>query len=476
MKINNDKITSYQDIDWRRCQDELLQKQQHLVEAYRAKQNRIVKNLQRQIVTSFAARALAVRRVTNNKGGQTPGVDGAKWPDPNSRLRAVEQLRNLTQNPNSYRALPVRRVEIPKPGNRAEKRPLGIPTLTDRAMQAVYLSSIEPLVEETSDANSYGFRPYRGAREAVAKLRNLLGKDYSPEWVLDADIQKCFDKINHDWLVQNVPIGDKAVLESWLKSGVAYNTNVTATVAGVPQGGVISPALANITLNGLEAAVKTATAGLVPKRERSKVYLIRYADDFVATAGSENLLSMVEQSASEFLSPRGLQLHPQKTRSLALSQNKFEFLGFEFSKHALDPQANMPSAKKQTKSRLIIKPSRANIAELRNNVRQVIKTEIPMPGLISRLNPKLRGWANYFRVARHSQKSFKSLGNWVWFKMLRWAQRKHTNRNIAWIRERYVAKSSWRTNHWCTKTQRGVMFLLDLSTVPTNSYQICAKG
>ena len=328
MKINNDKITSYQDMDWRRCQDELLQKQQHLVEAYRAKQNRMVKNLQRQIVTSFAARALAVRRVTNNKGGQTPGVDGAKWPDPNSRLSAVEQLRNLTQNPNSYRALPVRRVEIPKPGNRAEKRPLGIPTLTDRAMQAVYLSSIEPLVEKTSDANSYGFRPYRGAREALAKLRNLLGKDYSPEWVLDADIQKCFDKINHDWLVQNVPVGDKAVLESWLKSGVAYNTNVTATVAGVPQGGVISPALANITLNGLEAAVKIATAGLASKRERSKVYLIRYADDFVATAGSENRLSMVEQSATRIFKPARVATAPAENQKSDLEPKQLRVFRF----------------------------------------------------------------------------------------------------------------------------------------------------
>lgn len=204
MKIHKEKLKSYQEIDWRQCQSKLLHNQQQLVEAYRAKQTRKVQNLQRKIVTSFEARALAVRRITHNKGGQTPGVDGQKWLSPKSRLLAIEQLQNLTQNPKSYRAQPVRRVEIPKPG-KAEKRPLGIPTLIDRSMQAVYLCSIDPIVEETSDLNSYGFRPFRGSREAVAKLRNLLGKDYSPEWVLDADIQKCFDSINHQWLLQNVP-------------------------------------------------------------------------------------------------------------------------------------------------------------------------------------------------------------------------------------------------------------------------------
>lgn len=478
MKIHSEKLKSYQDINWKKCQEELLLHQQQLVEAYGEKQNRRVRQIQRQIVTSFEARALAVRRVTNNKGGQTPGVDGIKWLNPKSRLLAIEELQSLIQNPKAYRAQAVRRVEIPKPG-KAEKRPLGIPTLIDRAMQAVYLCSIDPLVEETSDVNSYGFRPFRGPREAVAKLRNLLGKDYSPEWVLDADIQKCFDRINHNWLLENVPIGDRAVLESWLKSGVTCSMGTQETTMGVPQGGVISPALCNITLNGLEPKVKNATLNMVPKSQRTKVYLVRYADDFVATAVNKTILDKVEQSITEFLEPRGLQLHPQKTRSLELNHKvntSFEFLGFEFSKHTLNPRKNRLSAKKQSQTRLVIRPSQASIATLKNKVNQAIKPQRPIASMIYDLNPKIRGWANYFRVARHSQRTFKTLGNWVWHKMLRWAQAKHVDRSVAWIGHRYLSKSQWRSNHWCDKKPGGNMYLLDIDTVGYQFIPTLASG
>ena len=463
MKKHSEKLKSYQDIDWQKCQNELLQNQQQLVEAYRTKQNRKVKQIQRKIVTSFEARALAVRGVTNNKAGQAPGVDGIKWLTPTDRLLAIEQLQSLTQNPKSYRAQPVRRVEIPKPG-KTEKRPLGIPTLIHRAMQAVYLCSIDPIAEETSDHNSYGFRLFRGAREAVAKLRNLLGRDYSPEWLLDADIQKCFDRINHNWLLQNVPIGDKAVLDSWLKSGAACNTGMQETTMGVPQGGVISPALCNITLNGLEPAIKNATLNMVPRSQRSKVYVVRYADDFVATAANEVILGKVEQIVTEFLEPRGLQLHPQKTRKVQLNpeaKTSFEFLGFEFSKHVLNPRINKLSAKKQSQTRLAIRPSKTNTAALKSEVNEIVKSQVPIASIIHRLNPKLRGWTNYFRVARQSQRTFKTLGNWVWHKMLLWARAKHSTQNLAWIGQRYLAKSKRRSNHWCDKKPHGNMYLLE---------------
>lgn len=219
MKLNHIKLKSYQEIDWRKCHETLQQMQERLVEEYRQKQDKNVKNIQRQIVTSFAARALAVRRVASNSGHKTPGVDEITWSDPATRLVAIEEMRHWTQNPSQYKAKPVKRLMIPKPG-KTELRPLGISTLLDRAMQAVYLSSLDPIVEEQSDANSYGFRPYRASRDALAKLRDLLGKDYSPNWILDADIEKCFDKINHNWLLTNVPIVDKCVLVSWLQSGI----------------------------------------------------------------------------------------------------------------------------------------------------------------------------------------------------------------------------------------------------------------
>lgn len=354
-------------------------------------------------------------------------------------------------------------MEIPKPG-KVEKRHLGIPTLIDRAVQAIYLSSIDPLTEETSDLNSYGFRSYRGTREAIVKLNTLLGRDHSPAWILDADIRKCFDTINHQWLLNNVPIGDKIVLESWLKSGVETLTGFQATTEGA-QGGVISPALCNITLNGMEHFVQNATNSMVNKNQYTKVHLVRYADDFIATAVNSEILKAVEQSTSEFLHPRGLDLHPLKTRRLDLMNHKFEFLGFEFSKHVLNPRLNLPSQKKTSTTRLIIRPSTGNRKALVTKVQTIVKPTKPLGSIIRNLNPVLRGWANYFRITRQSQKPFKSLGNYIWHKMLKWAQARHSNRNIAWIQSKYLAKSKWRTNHWCKKASKANIYLFDISTV-----------
>lgn len=440
--------------------------QQKLVLAKRQNQNlQVLTDLQRQIVTSYANRALAVRRVCTNNGGKTPGIDGVTWPDPKSRAAAIEQLQYWTQNSNHYKAQPVRRVYIPKPG-KTEVRPLGIPTLKDRAMQAVYLSCVDPLVEETSDTNSYGFRPYRGSRDAMAKLRNLLGKDYSPNWLLDADIRKCFDKINHAWLLKNVPMCDIGVLNSWLESGVQTLCSWEATPLGVPQGGVISPLLCNLALNGAETLIQKEASLRVPKRQRAKAYVVRYADDLIASAADEDLLICVRNVLEEFLEPRGLELHQEKTRHVNLENGTMvEFLGFEFGKRKLNPKLNMPSAKNKTRIRLVMKPSKSNIKGLKRKVNKSLTSNLPMLGLIRDLNPKLRGWANYFRVARHSPAVFRNLGHWIWHRMLRWAQRKHGQRNLTWIKQHYIAKSTWRTNHWSFKSSSGHVFLYDISTV-----------
>lgn len=428
--------------------------QERLVEEYRQKQDKNVKNIQRQIVTSFAARALAVRRVASNSGSKTPGVDGLTWPNPAMRLAAIEEMRHWTQNPSQYKAKPVKRIMIPKPG-KTELRPLGIPTLLDRAMQALYLSSLDPIVEEQSDANSYGFRPYRASRDALAKLRDILGKDYSPNWILDADIEKCFDKINHNWLLTNVPIVDKCVLTSWLQSGITTMDGSTMPTMeqGVPQGGVISPVLCNIALNGLETAAQQSTQNMVTKRQRTKVHVIRYADDFITTAGSEHILDEARYAISTFLEQRGLKLHDEKTRKIRMDTGQaFDFLGFSLMKRRLNNRLNMQSRKNNTNYRLIIRPSRSNIANLKRNVKQLLVPGKPIAGVIKDLNPILRGWSNYFTIARHSPKVFRTLGNWLWLSMVRWAQKKHQKRNIQWIKSTYTKASKWRTNHWCYKT------------------------
>lgn len=406
--MNTLQTTNYQEIDWKTCHEKLATLQARLVEAHRATDPRAVKNLQRSIVTSFAARALAVRRVTTNKGGNTPGVDGVQWNSPRKRMRAIQELHHLTQNPNEYRARPVKRVFIPKPG-KLEKRPLGIPVLSDRAMQAIYLYSIDPLIEETSDPNSYGFRPYRSAAEAAAKIRDTLGKDYSPNWLLDADIEKCFDKINHNWLLKHVPIVDRCVLDTWLQAG-AIDT-IDMTPEGVPQGGILSPALSNIALNGIEKRAQECTRHMVSKRERTKVYLIRYADDFIVSGASKEILDTARCEIEAFLEPRGLRLHPTKTKVLEIGKGQpFTFLGFEFSKKPLDLKMNMPSKTNQTRKRLVVRPSKNNIIRLKMSIKKVLNPGRPISGIIRDLNPILRGWSNYFRIARHSPKVFRTLG------------------------------------------------------------------
>ena len=205
---------------------------------------RRVKALQRSLTRSFSAKASAVRRVAMNQGARTAGVDREKWKSPEARWEAIGRLKR-----RGYRPMPLRRVFIPKANGK--ERPLGIPTMLDRAMQALYLLALEPVSEGTSDPNSYGFRINRSTADAMSQLFVNLSRKASAQWILEADIKGCFDHISHDWLERNVPM-DKAILRKWLKAGVVFQGQFQATDAGTPQGGIISPTLANVALNGLE--------------------------------------------------------------------------------------------------------------------------------------------------------------------------------------------------------------------------------
>jgi RNA-directed DNA polymerase len=223
------------------------------------------------------------------------------------------------------------------------------------------------------------------------------------------------------------------VLESWLKSGVASLTALSATDMGVHQGGVISPALCNITLNGLEPHVAHATINMLPKRQRTKVYLVRYADDFVATAANQDILAKVKRSLEEFLAPGRLDCNctqPKLGHGCTI-KTILSFWGLSFPNTLWILGKTCIARRNKSQMRRIFRPSRANIAELKAKVRQVLKSGMPIGDIIKDLNPTLRRWAYYFSVARHSQRAFKTLGNMTWFRMLRWAQAKHTNRNIA---------------------------------------------
>jgi len=272
-------------IDWRRVQRHVRTTQKRIAKATQERDWRRVKALQRSLIHSFCARALAVRRVTENQGKRTPGVDRALWDTPALKWAAVVQLKQQ----RGYRPKPLRRVYIPK--SNGKERPLGIPTMFDRAMQALHLLGLEPVAETTGDPNSYGFRRDRSTADAMSQVFVCLSRKDSSRWVLEADIQGCFDHINHDWLLANV-LMDTRVLHKWLKAGVVHKGQLSRTDEGTPQGGIISPTLANMALNGLERDLTTHLRVKFGSNQtrKLKINVIRYADDFVITGVSKEIL------------------------------------------------------------------------------------------------------------------------------------------------------------------------------------------
>jgi RNA-directed DNA polymerase len=277
-------LNRWQSINWTRCEAEVRKLQVRIVKALKAKRVGKVRSLQHILVNSFAAKALAVRRVTSNKGGSTVGVDGETWLTPEERCKAISSLTL-----RGYKPKPLRRVYIPK--KNGKMRPLGIPTIRDRAMQALFLMALEPIAETNADKHSYGFRRYRCCADAIDQIFRCLCNKNSAQWVLEGDIKFCFDRISHDWLLQNVII-DARMLRRWLGAGVIEKNVFHITDEGTPQGGIISPTLANITLDGIEALLaKYATRKENGKTRSRKVNLVRYADDFIITGESPELLA-----------------------------------------------------------------------------------------------------------------------------------------------------------------------------------------
>jgi len=421
-----DGMKNWHDLDWARIQQTVRKTQLKIAQATEEGDWRRVKRLQRLLTHSFYGRCLAVRRVTENRGRKTPGVDGETWGTPQAKLQAVGRLSKK----RGYRPKPLRRVWIPKPG-KPEKRPLGIPTMLDRAMQALYLQALEPVIESTSDPKSYGFRPDRSTADAMVELFHLLSPQTAPVWILEGDIKGFFDNINHEWLCRNVPM-DRTVLRKWLKAGVIDRRQLMATEAGTPQGGIISPCLANATLNGLEAQLKCHLVQQMgkTKAQQAKVYVVRYADDFVVTAASKELLEdEVKPWVEQFLSVRGVALSREKTQTVHIHQG-FDFLGWNFRKYV--PKSPYRKAK------LLIKPSKKNVTAFYRKVGEIIKNSgaLTQDALIGQLNPVLRGWAQYHSPVVAKQ-TFSKLDSLIFWRLWRWAKRRHSKKSADWIRKKY---------------------------------------
>lgn len=410
-------------IQWKSTENNIAQLQHRIAKATVENDCRKVRHLQRLLVRSLSARLKAVRQVSQeNSGKHTPGVDGELWNTPKLKLKAALELRKRSKTK------PLLRKYIPKKDG--SLRPLGIPAMVDRARQALWNLALSPVVESTSDPVSYGFRPYRGCWDAHAQIRVLLSREVSPTWILDADIRNCFDTISHDWLLANTPM-EKKVLRSWLKSGfIESSGDFFDTEAGTPQGGVISPTLSNHVLNGLHdvlaASFPLKQTGPSSKRVKHspKVNLVRYADDFIVTGRDQMQLEKAKGVISDFLRPRGLELHPTKTKIVSVYEG-FDFLGWNFRKMKNRKLLGIISKESQKSHRLQLK--------------EVIKHagNSPPSALISKLNPIIRGWCNYHRCANDIWKVWNSTNQYLFRLLWKWARNRHPRRSRYWIYNRY---------------------------------------
>jgi RNA-directed DNA polymerase len=404
-----DDAKKWKSIDWKYIRRQVRRLQVRIAKAVIENRWNKVKSLQYLLSRSFYAKLLAVKRVTSNKGKKTPGVDGVLWQGARAKWRAVFSLRR-----RGYKPQPLRRIYIPK--KNGKKRPLSIPTMMDRTMQALYKLALAPIAETTADRNSYGFREARSCADAVQAAFNALSKPNSATWVLEGDIKGCFDNISHEWMLRNI-VMDKVVLQKWLKAGYVENGITYPTRKGTPQGGIISPTLSNMTLDGLEEAVR----GAVPRR--SRVNFVRYADDFIITGKSKRLLeNQVKPAVEDFLAERGLELSKEKT-VITYIKKGFTFLGQTFRKHGRV---------------LHITPSVEGVRALVRKVGALIRKHVsaPMPILIKKLNETLRGWGNYHRHVVASE-AFGRIDTYVFEQLWRMVRRRHQNKSKGWLIKRY---------------------------------------
>ncbi len=414
-------------IDWRRVKQTVRRLQARIVKATQEGRWGKVQALQHLLTHSFSAKALAVRRVTENQGKRTPGVDGVTWDTPQQKATAMGMLRQ-----RGYHAQPLRRVYIAK--SNGSRRGLGIPIMLDRAMQALYLLALDPIAETMADPNSYGFRTQRAPADAIEQCFIALAKKYSPQWTLKGDIRAAFDHLSHEWILAHIPV-DKAILQQWLKAGYMEWNLLHPTEAGTPQGGICSPVILNMALDGLEGRLRAAFPRLVwngHKQVGPKVNLIRLADDFVITGATKELLEHeVKPVVAAFLQERGLALSPEKTIITHIEEG-CDFLGQHLRKYH---------------GKLLIKPSAKSVKALLRKVRGIINANKSAAAgtLICQLNPLIRGWALYHRHVV-SAKVFQSVDHAIFQALWHWAKRRHQNKGVRWVKARYF--STVGTRQW----------------------------
>jgi RNA-directed DNA polymerase len=449
------EIVEWNKVDWKQSQKATFKLQKRIYQASISGNIKQLRRLQKTMLRSWNAKLLATRQVTqDNSGKKTAGVDGLKSVTPKERLVLAKSL-TIKQRP-----LPALRIYIPKPG-KDELRPLSIPAMRDRALQALVKLALEPEWEARFEPNSYGFRPGRSAHDAIGAIFD--GIRYKAKYVLDADISKCFDRINHNYLIKKLntfPSLTK-LIKSWLKAGWVFEGIWEENTQGTPQGGVISPLLANVALHGMEERLMQYAESWKGEKAKNKSNLtfVRYADDFVILYHDINVILKAKEIISEWLKEVGLEISEKKTsirHTLLPYEDKeagFDFLGFNVRQYPIKGKHN--SGKNTNGTRLgfktLIKPSKKKIQEHYLKIAEIIKKNnaAHQAALISQLNPLIRGWSNYYKIVV-SKEAFADIDRLIWQRLWRWAERRHPNKSAKWVKEKYFHKVGNR--NWVFRT------------------------
>jgi RNA-directed DNA polymerase len=458
-----EKQTAWNAINWPKANRTVRNLRQRLFRAAQESNLKKVRSLQKLMLKSYSNRLVSVRRVAQiNAGKHTPGVDKLVLKTPAARGNMVDHLAHVTL----WKAKPVRRIYIPKTNGKL--RPLGIPVVVDRCLQAMVKNALEPVWEARFEGSSYGFRPGRSCHDAIEKIYGLARPNKTKKWVLDADIKGAFDHISHDYLLKAIgPFPARELIKQWLKAGYVEQEMFHATEEGTPQGGVVSPLLANIALHGMEEAIGVTydyRGQLIGKRA-----VVRYADDFVCFCETKEDAEHVQGILTGWLKERGLTLSQEKTRIVHLTEG-FDFLGFNI-RHYAAPQTS------RTGWKLLIKPSKESVKEVQKKVKGLWAEAQGgnVQAVLTKLNPVIRGWANYFRTAV-AKEIFSKLDSWMFYKTDRYTRWTHPQKPKDWRQRKYWGRlNPDRADPWVFGDKQTGGYLLKFSWFPIERHTL-VKG